>query len=119
MVKQYINKGKRIIMELFIELLPVIIGASLVVGGGIFTLVRWLFAKEERRREREQAERDKVGVAKREAEEKIWARANETIDRLREEVKLLRADNKVLRQEISDLQGEVHILTKLLESASS
>lgn len=105
-------------MEKFIELLPSIIGALLIVGGGTFTLVRWLFSREERRREARQIERDKIEAAKREAEEKIWARANETIDRLREEVKLLRADNKILRQEICDLQAEVHTLTKILESRS-
>jgi predicted RNase H-like nuclease (RuvC/YqgF family) len=105
-------------MEQLIELLPTIIGALLVVGGGIFTLVRWLFRQEEERREERQSERDKIEAAKRETEDQIWARANETIDRLREEVRILREDNKVLRKEICDLRDELHILTKLLEENS-
>lgn len=118
-------KGKQNLMEQFMELLPTIIAASLVVGGGTFAFVRWLFAREERRREAREAERDNLATVKRETEEKIWVRANETIDRLREEVHLLRCDleesvrlNQVFRQEISDLQGEVKTLTKLLEEAS-
>ncbi len=112
-------------MEQLIEHFPTIVAALLVVGGGVFGLVRWLFAKEDRRRERERAERDNLAAIKRETEENIWSRANETIDQLREEVRLLRCDldesvrlNQVFRKEISDLQGEVHILTKLLEERS-
>jgi predicted RNase H-like nuclease (RuvC/YqgF family) len=115
-IKYY--KGKRSPMESLIEHLPTIVAALLVVSGGVFALVRWLFAKEERRRDREQLERDKLAAAKRETEEKIWARANETIDRLREEVKLLICDNEILRKEIAELQSEVHVLTKLLEENS-
>ena len=99
-------------MEQFIDLLPTIIGAALIVGGGVFTLVRWLFGQEERSREKRQLERDKVAASQREAEEKIWARANETIDRLREEV-------KSLRQEVCDLREANKRLTKLLEGSEN
>jgi len=102
-------------MEQFIELLPMFIGAMLVIGGGTFSLVRWLFAQEEKRREKEQLVRDKVAAAKLEAEEKIWERCNATIDGLRLEVKSLRCDNKLLREEIAVLKEELHILSKLLE----
>lgn len=114
----YINKGKQTLMESLIEHFPTIVAASLVVGGGVFALVRWLFAKEDKRRERERVERDTLAAAKREAEEKVWARANETIDRLREEVKLLRCDNELLRKEITGLEEKVGVLTKLLEERS-
>lgn len=103
-------------MESLIEHFPTLVAASLVIGGGVFSLVRWLFAKEERRREKEREERDVLAEAKRETEEKIWARANETIDRLREEVKLLRCDNELLRKEITALEEKLHTLTKLLEN---
>lgn len=90
-------------MEQFIELLPTIIGALLILGGGLFGLVRWLFAQEERRR----------------------ATANETIQELQQEVRLLRKDNKVLFQEICELReanrklrDELHILTRLLKNGS-
>lgn len=90
-------------MEQFIELLPAIIGALLIIGGGIFTFVRWLFSQEEKRR----------------------AAANETIVSLQQEVRLLRKDNKVLFQEICELReanrklrDELHILTRLLKNGS-
>lgn len=114
-IEYHFNKGKQNLMEQLMELLPVIIGALLIVGGGIFTLVRWLFSQEETRRKARKTERDKIEAAKREAEEKIWARANETIDRLREEVTLLRCDNEILRKEISALEDKVQTLTRLLE----
>ncbi len=101
MVIQYnFNKGRQTLMEQFIELLPTIIGALLIVGGGVFALVRWLFSQEERRR----------------------AAANETIQDLQQEVRLLRKDNKLLFQEICELReqnrklrDELHTLTRLLE----
>ncbi|MCK5602231.1 hypothetical protein KAR91_10190 [Candidatus Pacearchaeota archaeon] len=99
----YINKGKRNLMEQLIELFPTIIAALLVVGGGIFALVRWLFSQEETRR----------------------VTANETIEGLQREVRLLRKDNKVLFQEICELResnrklrDEVHDLTRLLKNGS-
>jgi predicted RNase H-like nuclease (RuvC/YqgF family) len=99
-------------MEQFIELLPTIIGALLVVGGGTFALVRWLFGREDKRREKEQLERDVIEAAKREAEEKIWTQVNATIDRLQEEVLSLRKENKALRQEIRDLRAAIKQLRK-------
>ena len=90
-------------MEQLIELFPTIIAALLVVGGGIFALVRWLFSQEETRR----------------------VTANETIEGLQREVRLLRKDNKVLFQEICELResnrklrDEVHDLTRLLKNGS-
>ncbi len=90
-------------MEQLIELFPTIIAALLVVGGGTFTLVRWLFSQEEKRRKT----------------------ANETIQELQQEVRLLRQDNKVLFQEICELReanrklrDELHILTRLLRNGS-
>jgi predicted RNase H-like nuclease (RuvC/YqgF family) len=111
----HIDKGKQSLMESLIEHFPTVVAASLVIGGGVFAMVRWLFAKEERRREVERVERDKLAAAKRETEASVWARANETIDRLREEVRLLRSDNENLRKEIIGLEDKVHTLTKLLE----
>jgi len=93
MIVEYYYKGKRIVMEQFIELLPTIIGALLIVGGGVFALVRWLFST-----------------------------TNETVKDLQQEVRLLRQDNKLLFQEICDLReqnrklrDELHTLTRLLE----
>ena len=91
-------------MEQLIELFPTIIAALLVVGGGIFALVRWLFSQEETRR----------------------VTANETIEGLQREVRLLRKDNKVLFQEICELResnrklrDELHDLTRLLKNGKS
>ncbi len=90
-------------MEQLIELFPTIVGALLFIGGGLFGLVRWMFAQEERRR----------------------VTANETIESLQKEVRLLRQDNKVLFQEICELReqnrklrDELHILTRLLKNGS-
>lgn len=109
-------------MEQLIDLLPVILTTAIAVGGGVFALVRWLFSQEEARRKERELERDKIDKAKRETEEAIWVQANDTIDHLTEEVRQLRADNKLLRREMSELQAanrtlqeEIHILTKLLE----
>jgi FtsZ-binding cell division protein ZapB len=90
-------------MEQLIELLPTIVGALLILGGGLFGLVRWLFSQEEKRR----------------------ATANEIIQDLQQEVRLLRQDNKILFQEICELReqnrklrDEIHALTRLLKNGS-
>jgi predicted RNase H-like nuclease (RuvC/YqgF family) len=115
MIQEHIIKGRQTLMESLIEHFPTLVAAALVIGGGVFSLVRWLFAKEDRRREQERAARDLLTEAKRETEEKIWARANETIDRLREEVRMLRCDNELLREKITVLEEKLSVLTNLLE----